>query len=274
MGTLPATLQPDQLTERWGDHVGVYEAVFEPFTMRFAEAAIARLSLERGSRVLDIGAGTGGAALYLARRSMTVTAIDGALGMVARLHERAAAEGLGIEARVMDGQALDLPDAAFDAVLSVFGVILFPDALRGMGEIRRVLRPGGRVAIVTWTQPENYEMAATLRAAMLSVWPDMPQAPLLAQLRYKDELDFRALFTTAGFAEPRVETVTALLRAPSARWLAERIAFAPGMAVMMSRLGDRHTAVLSTFVARLEAAHGTGELALPGVAFVGIAAKT
>jgi ubiquinone/menaquinone biosynthesis C-methylase UbiE len=143
-----------------------------------------------------------------------------------------------------------------------------------MHEIRRVLHPGGRVAIVTWTQPENYEMAASLRAAMLSVWPDMPQAPLPAQLRYKDEPDFRALFTAAGFAEPRIETVTASLRAPSARWLAERIAFAPGMAVMMSRLGDRRTAVLSTFVERLEAAHGTGELALPGVAFVGIAAKT
>ena len=273
MKTLPVVLQPDQLSERWDDHVGVYEAVFEPFTVALAEAAIASLALQPGSRVLDVGAGAGGAALLLARRGINVTAIDGSAGMVARLRERAAAEGLAVEAQVMDGQVLTLPDASFDAVLSVFGVILFPDAAKGMSEIHRVLKPGGRVAVAAWTQPEHYELAATLRAAMLSVWPDMPQLPLPAQLRFKDEAVFRALFTEAGFATPHIEAVTAFLHASSARWLAERIAFAPGMAVMMSRLGERRAAVLSGFVERLEAAHGTGELALPGVAFVGSTAK-
>jgi ubiquinone/menaquinone biosynthesis C-methylase UbiE len=273
METLPEALQPDQFFDRWDDHVGVYEAVFEPFTAAFAEAAIAHLALRPGNRVLDIGAGAGGTALSLARRGMNMTAIDGSAGMVARLHQRAEAEGLSVEAEVMDGQALTLPDERFDAALSVFGVILFPDAEKGMREIHRVLKPGSRVAIVTWTQPENYKLAATLREAMLSVWPDMPQSPLPAQLRFKDEPDFRALFTRSGFAEPRIETVTAKLRAPSARWLAERIAFAPGMAAMMSRLGERRSAVTSAFIDRLEATHGTGELALSGAAFIAIAAK-
>jgi hypothetical protein len=67
--------------------------------------------------------------------------------------------------------------------------------------------------------------------------------------------------------------VTALLRAPSARWLAERIAFAPGMTAAMSLLGERQPAVISAFVERLEMAHGRGELALPGVGFVGSAVK-
>jgi ubiquinone/menaquinone biosynthesis C-methylase UbiE len=273
METLPEALQPDQISDRWDDHVGVYEAVFEPFTSAFAEAAIAHLALQPGDQVLDVGAGAGGATLLLAQRRMNVTAIDGSAGMIARLHERAAAEGLTVEAQVMDGQALTFPSASFDATLSVFGVILFPDAERGMLEIHRVLKPGGRAAIVTWTQPENYVLAATLREAMLSVWPDMPQSPLPAQLRFKDEPDFRALFTRAGFAKPRIETLTAMLRAPSARWLAELIGFAPGMAAMMSRLGERRSAVISAFIDRLEAARGTGELALPGVAFIGIAAK-
>ena len=58
--------------------------------------------------------------------------------------------------------ALALPDGCFDAAISVFGVILFPDADLGMREIARVLKPGGRTAIVTWTQTERYELAARL----------------------------------------------------------------------------------------------------------------
>ena len=273
MERLPGALQPDQCSEGWDDHVDVYEAVFESFTLALAEVAIARLALQQGNRVLDVGAGAGGAALLLARRGMTATAIDGSQGMVARIRERAAAEGLAVEAQVMDGQALGPPDASFDAALSVAGVILFPDADKGMSEIHRVLKPGGRVAIVAWTQPENYEIGVTLGEAALSVWPDMPQSPLPPQLRFKDEPDFRALFTKAGFPEPHIEAMTALLRVPSAGWLAERIAFAPGIAAVMSRLGERQPAVMSAFVERLEAAHGAGELASPGVAFIGSAIK-
>ncbi len=273
METLPGALQPDQLSERWDDHVGVYELVLEPFTLTFAETAIDRLALQPASRVLDVGAGSGGAALLLAGRSMDVTAIDGSAGMIDRIRERAAAEGVHIEAQVMDGQALTLPGASFDAALSVFGVILFPDAAKGMAEIHRVLKPGGRAAIVTWTQPEVYRVAAMLRAAMLSVWPDMPQSSLPAQLRFKDEPNFRKLFTGAGFAEPDIEVMTALLKAPSARWLAERIAFAPGMTAMMNTLGERRSLVLSAFVEQLETEYGTAELALPAAAFIGCAAK-
>ncbi len=273
METLPGVPQPDQLSENWDDHVGVYELVFEPFTLAFAEAAIDRLALQPGSRVLDVGAGSGGAALLVAKRGMDITAIDSSAGMIDRLHERAVAQGLTVEAQIMDGQALTFPDASFDAALSVFGVILFPDAAKGMTEIHRVLKPGGRAAITAWTQPENYELGGMLRAAMLSVWPDMPQAPLPAQLRFKDEPDFRRLFTESGFAEPEIEVMTASLRAPSARWLAERIAFAPGMTAMMSRLGERRPLVLSALVERLESEYGTGTLALPAVAFIGSAVK-
>ena len=66
----------------------------------------------------------------------------------------------------------------------------------------RVVRRGGRISVVTWTQPQNYELAAELRAAIQSVWPDQPQAPLPAQLRYREEDDFRALFQAAGLGKP------------------------------------------------------------------------
>jgi SAM-dependent methyltransferase len=263
--------QPDQQPLRWDDHVSVYEAVFEPFTLQFARAAIANLGLAVGRSVLDVGAGCGAAALALAERQLRVTAIDASQRMVDRILARAGERGLSIDARVMDGQALEFDDATFDAALSVLGIILFADAERGLAEMRRVVGPGGRVAVVTWTQPHKYELAAELRAAIQAIWPEQPPAPLPAQLRYREEVDFRALFRAAGLAEPLITTVTARLEVPSARWLSERIGFAPGMTAMMAGLGNRAPAAIEQFVKNLETRLGRGPIGLSGVAFVGTA---
>jgi ubiquinone/menaquinone biosynthesis C-methylase UbiE len=268
---LPSALQPDQEPHRWDDHVCVYEEVFEPFTLQFARAAIAQLELGAGQSVLDVGAGSGGAALALAKQGLRATAVDASGRMVERIKARAAQMGLPVDARVMDGQSLHLADASFDAALSVLGIVLFPNAERSLAEMRRVVRRGGRVSLVTWTQPQSYELAAEMRAAVQAVWPEQPPAPLPAQLRYREEADFRALFRAAGLSDPTIVTVTARLEAPSARWLSERIAFAPGMAATMAGLGDRAPAVLARVVANLEARLGQGPIGLSGVTFIGTA---
>jgi ubiquinone/menaquinone biosynthesis C-methylase UbiE len=268
---LPTDLQPDQQPARWDDYVDGYEAVFEPFTLQFARAAVATLGLTRGQSVLDVGAGSGGAALAMAEQGLKVTAIDASPRMVERILARAAERGVPVDAQAMDGQALQFADASFDAALSVLGIILFPDAERGLAQMRRVVRPGGPVSVVTWTEPQNYELAAELRAAIQSVRPQQPPAPLPAQLRYREEADFRALFEAAGLSKPEITTVTARLEAPSARWLAERIGFAPGMAAMMAGLGERAPAVMQRFVENLDARRGAGPISLSGVAFVGTA---
>ena len=268
---LPTAPQPDQQPHRWDDHVSVYETVFEPFTLQFAQAAISALGLGAGQTVLDVGAGSGGAALAMAEQGLRVTAIDASPRMVDRIRARAAERGLSIDARAMDGHALQFPDASFDAALSVLGIILFPHAARGLAEMRRVVRSGGRVSAVTWTEPQNYELAAGLRAATQAVWPDQPTAPLPAQLRYREESDFRALFGAAGLDQPVTHKVTARLEAPSARWLSERIGFAPGMAAMMAGLGDRGPAVIQRFIDNLETRLGKGPIGLSGVAFIGTA---
>jgi len=266
---LPADLQPDQQPHRWDDHVSVYEAVFEPFTLQFARPAISALGLAPGQSVLDVGAGSGGAALAMAAQGLRVAGIDASARMVDRVVMRAAERGVSIVAEVMDGQALQFGDSTFDAALSVLGVILFPNAERGLAEMRRVVRSGGRVSVVTWTQPQNYELATELRRAIQWVWPDQPQAGLPAQLRYREEADFRALFKAAGLAEPVITTVTARLDAPSARLLSQNIEFAPGMAAMMADLGPRRAAILERFVENLEARSGNGLISLSGVAFIG-----
>ena len=132
--------------------------------------------------------------------------------------------------------------------LSMLGVILFPDTVQGLAGMRRVVRPGGPVSVVIWTETQNYELAVKLRVAIRSVWPEQPQAPLPAQLRYREDGDFHAPFSAAGIKQPpQIDKVTVRPEAPSARWLADRIAFPPGMAATMADLGQHRPAVLERF---------------------------
>lgn len=267
-------LQPDQDAARWDAHVDGYERAFETLTDAFARRALDLLEPLRGAALLDLAAGTGGAALQAARRGARVTAVDAAPAMVARIRRRADAAGLdGISAHVMDGTALGLPDGAFDAALSCFGVVLFPDAARGMAELRRVLRPGGRLAIVTWTEPHRYELAARLRDATIAIrGAAPPSGELPAQLRFTDPDRLRALVADGGFAAIRIERVEAALPAASARVLAASLAFAPGMAAMLEALGPDRAAVAEEFAARLERDQGTGPVSLQAVAHIAVAA--
>jgi SAM-dependent methyltransferase len=269
---IPADLQPDQDPVQWDDHVLVYEQVFEPFSCGFAAAAIACLGLVPGARCLDVGCGSGGAALMLAALGIHVAAVDASDAMVTRVRARARQQGLSdqVQAAVMDGETLSYPDNSFDAALSIFGVILFPNATRGLEELGRVVRPGGKIAVVTWTEPQNFELAVEFRAAVAELKPNLPPAPLPAQLRFRERADFQALHDAAGLLDVQVEKHTAQITAPSARWLADNLAFAPGMAAMMRGLEADAPAVLDRFVERLEARLGTGPIALGGTAFVGI----
>jgi SAM-dependent methyltransferase len=192
--------------------------------------------------------------------------------MVSRIRERVAClpADARLRAEVMDGTALGLPGESFDAAISVFGVILFPDAGAGMREIARVLMPGGRVAVVTWTAPERYEVAARLIDAIAAVRGPQPLPPAMpAQLRFREEPEFRELFAAANLRVDAVTRIEERLRLPSARWLAQRLAFAPGMAAWISSLGDDRERVLERFVAILERDQGRGEIALSAVAFIG-----
>lgn len=275
--TSASELQPDQQPARWDDHVAVYEAAFEPLSNTFAAHALDRLALREGDHLIDIGAGSGGAALLAAARGADALAVDASRQMVARIRARAqdhpALSGR-VRAEIMDGMSLALPDACFDAALSVFGVILFPDAGLGMREITRVLKAGGRVAVVTWTESERYELVARLLDAVAAVRGPQPlPSSLPAQLRFRDEPVFRRLLTEAGLTVDSVTRIEERWRLPSARWIAERIAFAPGMAAMIGGLGVDRGPVVEAFVSALERDQGRGEVVLGAVAQIGIAVK-
>ncbi len=260
-------LQPDQDTSRWDGHAAAYETVFEGLTDAFAARALDLLEPLAGARLLDLAAGAGGAAIQAATRGAHVHAFDASGAMVTRIRART-----GIFPIIADQadarKKLPCADASFDAALSCLGVVLLPDPVPALREIARVLRQGGRLAVVTWTEPERYELAARLWAAVERVRGAPPPPPPTppAQLRYADPDGFAALLREAGFAVHTVERVEAFLHARSARALAETLDFAPGMGALMASLGPDRGAVEREFTAALEAEQGLGPVALRAIA--------
>ena len=123
-----------------------------------AHDVVARAAIAPGERVLDIACGTEIAALIAAAAGARVHGLDAAPLLIEVARARAAEAGL--DAEFVVGDALDLPfdDGAFDAVLSVFGVIFVPDPARAVAEIVRVLVPGGRALLSAW-RPEGRSTA-------------------------------------------------------------------------------------------------------------------
>jgi SAM-dependent methyltransferase len=275
--TLATELQPDQQAALWDDHVAVYETVFEPLTTAFGRRALDLLAVPAGGRIIDVGAGSGGMALLAQSRAIDVLAVDSSGRMVERIRARAAEAGAQpgrIRAEVMDGAALTLPDNSFDAAISVFGVILLPDAEAGVREMARVVKPGAPVAVLTWTQTERYELATRLLDAVAAVRGPLP-APTAPppQLRFQDPAVFRALLAAGGLDVQSITRLEEQWILPSAAWIAENIAFAPGMTAMVHALGSDRDAVMRAFVRTLERDRGRGEVTFSAVANVGIGVK-
>jgi ubiquinone/menaquinone biosynthesis C-methylase UbiE len=146
----------------WGS--GDYAAVASRIVL-IAEQLVDSADLPAGGRVLDVATGTGNAALAAARSGVAVTGLDYVPELLARGRVRAAADGLDIE--FVEGDAEDLPfaDASFDGVLSCLGVMFTPDQDRAAAELLRVCRPGGTIALASWT-PSSFigEMLRTVGA--------------------------------------------------------------------------------------------------------------
>ncbi|MCH0540798.1 class I SAM-dependent methyltransferase [Streptomyces sp. MUM 203J] len=118
-----------------------------------AAHALGGLAAEGAPRVLDVGTGSGPAALAAARAGARVTALDLESGLLRTARARARRAGLDHRTRfvVGDARALPFPDGSFDLALSTFGVMFAPDPPRTAAELARVCRPGGLLAVASWT---------------------------------------------------------------------------------------------------------------------------
>jgi SAM-dependent methyltransferase len=120
-----------------------------------AERLCDTADLNAGWRVLDVATGSGNAAIAAARLGCTAVGVDYVPSLLERGRVRAAAEGLPVELLEGDAEALPFPDASFDAVTSVFGSMFAPDHERAAAELLRVCRPGGTIALASWT-PDGF----------------------------------------------------------------------------------------------------------------------
>ncbi|MFO1144835.1 MAG: methyltransferase domain-containing protein [Amaricoccus sp.] len=155
-----------------------YDRTNTPTQMWLGEEGLKRAGLQPGMRFLDVAAGSGALAIPAARRGAQVLAADQSPAMLALLGRRAEAEGLAVETRVMDGHALTLGDGSFDMAGSQFGVMLFPDMPRGIREMARVVRPGGRVLVITYGDPREVDFIGFLVTAVRAVRPGFTGPPL------------------------------------------------------------------------------------------------
>jgi len=131
----------------WG--VGHYEETAEQL-LRASQAVLVAARPRAGERVLDVGCGTGNAALLAARAGAQVIGVDPAARLLDVARDRAAAEQLAVTFLRGDAAAIPVDDASADAVLSVFAVIFAPDPEAAAAEMARVLAPGGRIVLSAW----------------------------------------------------------------------------------------------------------------------------
>ncbi|HVV75336.1 MAG TPA: class I SAM-dependent methyltransferase [Mycobacteriales bacterium] len=159
----------------WG--IGRYEETgkaLEPVAVTVVERAAVR----PGECALDLGCGSGNAALALARAGAAVTAVDPSARLLEVTRSRAIDAGVTVDARQGEGAAIPLDDGSTDLIVSVFAVIFSPDPAATVAEMRRVLAPGGRILLTAWVPGIGIGRAyAALGAAMAQATGTPPPPP-------------------------------------------------------------------------------------------------
>jgi SAM-dependent methyltransferase len=220
-------------------------AVVATRIMIVAEQLCDTADLHAGWRVLDVATGSGNAAIAAARLGCTAVGIDYVPELLERGRERAAAEGLEVELIEGDAEALPFADGSFDAVTSVFGSMFAPNHAQAASELLRVCRPGGTIALASWT-PDGFvgELFRTTAA-------HVPPPPGVASpMLWGTEAHLRELFGD-GICSLEVAERTFTWRFESAEDFAEffRTWYGPTVKAFAALEGDARDALERDLVA-------------------------
>jgi SAM-dependent methyltransferase len=187
-------------------------AMAGPWAERVADAA----ALRPGDRVLDVACGTGAVAAEAARRVAPSGAVAG-LYLSPDMLAVARRKLPGFELREGRAEALPFDDYSFDAVLCQFGLMFFDDRARALREMRRVLRPGGRVVVAVWDGLDRSPGYAALAASVERCLGPEVARPIRDSFALGDVAEVRSLLDAAGFAAVSAASVDATARFPSLR---------------------------------------------------------
>src|SRR4051794_375495 len=215
---------------RWEKAASGWEAQRESF-QRVAHPVsvwlVEHVAPQPGHRVLEVAAGLGDTGLLaaeLVQPGGTVILTDGAEAMVEAARRHAEARGTrNVEVRQLEAEWLDLPTASVDAILSRWGYMLLVDPAAALTEARRVLRPGGRIALAAWTQAADNPWLTTLQQEALDqglIEPSAPDEP--GPFAFASPGRIEALLEDAGFEDPVVESLDLRFRYASPAEYAER----------------------------------------------------
>ena len=220
-----------------------YDRAFAHVTTQFVPFLLQAAHIAPGMHVLDIAAGTGivsEAALGIVGPTGHVTAADLSPAMVNKARERLA-KAKNASVAVENGQALSFSDESFDAVVCGFGLMFFPDPLRGLNEFRRVLRPGGRAAVSVNTVPEH-SFNTRINLAIAHHVPSLARVAARV-FSLGDEEKLRSLLEAIGFRDVEIATQTHRFVFPSFDAYFEPVehgAGSPGQAFALLPEGTRH----------------------------------
>lgn len=228
MSALPPTFDPDKYKattrEQWQAAAEAWHRWGPTLERWLGEATRVMLDMAEvraGQRILDVAAGAGEQTLVAARRvgpSGSVLATDISANILAFARQSALEAGLGnVETRVLDGENLDLAEGSFDAVISRVGLIYFPDQHKALSGMKRVLKPGGRVAAITYSTPDRnkfFSVPVAIIRRRANLRPPLPGQPGPFSLGSPGVLE--AAFAKAGFRDIEVRLVPSPLCLSSA----------------------------------------------------------
>ena len=183
-----------------GDFTRIAEGMRES-----GEALVQRLGVSRGLTVLDLGCGDGTTAIPAAKLGAEVLGVDIASNLVAAGNKRAEKLGL-VNCRFQEGDATNLhqiPDQAFDLVLTVFGAMFAPKPFDAAKEMVRVTRPGGRIIMGNWIPNDPTFVAQVLKIS--SAYTPPPPEGFVSPMTWGTESDVIERFAGAGV---RAESIT------------------------------------------------------------------
>jgi ubiquinone/menaquinone biosynthesis C-methylase UbiE len=202
-----------------GSIPAIYDRYMVPLVFApYAEEVARRARTFMPGHVLETAAGTGVVteALHRALPDAEIIATDLNAPMLEVAAARVRSDKVSFEAA--DAQALRFADATFDLVVCQFGVMFFPDKVRGNAEARRVLRDGGRYLLVIWDHVERNLATMVAGKAVADLIPgEAGRFYERVPFRYHDPAQIAADLRAAGFAQIEFETIALKSRAASAR---------------------------------------------------------